>query len=182
MKNDILKNNPYQIDYIQRQHIRKTVEFFEYRLSGDILDIGQRSPLTDELERHFDIKLDNTDGDLDFDFEISGKQYDIIIFSHTIEHLFNPLSALVKIRKVMTEKSELYIIYPQRPHWIWASSHFHEIDDYRFRLLCDKAGLKIKQKDKIKIWYQPDFKGIRPIFRWIASLFFNNVVYKLMLA
>ena len=172
------------IDYINQQselpsfryRDEKNISFLsEIDMNGSILDIGERNRFTERIEEAFGIKLDNTDGDLDelywtiTDDNEFTKSYDTIIFSHVIEHLFNPLLALKKVRWYMKPDTLLIICTPIKPHFIpWGKGHFHEFDDYRFKKLIERAGLKIVRWEKYSnyrwnTWRS--YRGIRPFIR-----------------
>lgn len=139
-----------------------------------VLDIGERNPLTRKMEAYFDIPIDNTKGDLDETLTIVdhkgdvviNKLYEIIIFNHVIEHIFNPLFCLENIKKVMHKGSNLVVGTPIKPNFLTSvKSHFHEMDKYRFRKLLDRAGLEITDWKQCYT-YRPirlvTFTGIRP--------------------
>ncbi len=172
------------IDYINQQselpsfvyRDKKIIDFLnEIDMNGNILDIGERNRLTERIEEAFDIKIDSTSGDLDelywsiTDTNKFTKSYDIIIFSHVIEHLFNPLLALKKVRWYMKPDALLIICTPIKPHFVpWGKGHFHEFDDYRFKELIERAGLKIIQWEKfsnyrLNTWRS--YRGFRPLLR-----------------
>jgi len=145
-----------------------------------ILDIGERNPLTGRIEEYHKCKIENTEGDIDVNFSIPSDNYNIIIFSHIIEHIFNPLHALLRIKKVMNNNTVLIVALPQRTKLLWTKGHYHEIDDYRIRLLFKRANLKVIRvyKDKIKREFWFYFTGFRPMLRLLLEY---NVVYILKL-
>ena len=149
----------------------------------NILDIGERSPLTERIKEVFRFRLDNTHGDLDtkIDHSISG-WYDLIIFSHVIEHLFNPLLALECIKNAMAFDGLLIICAPIKPHYLpWGKGHFHELDEYRFKKLIDRAGLKIVRWERFRNGPLLADLGIRPILRklfWKEQSFVVCKLYK----
>jgi len=167
-------------NYQTRSRVNKTLEYLRGKVYGMVLDVGQRSPFTDELEKTFDCRVDNTEGDLDADFTIPGSAYDVIIYSHTIEHQFNPLFTLLWLKEVLKEKGRMYIMVPERGKFLWYDGHFHEIDDYRMRLLIKRAGLKIVSKTRHKVWrhWKMYFMGIRPLFRFFLEY---NAIYEIEL-
>ena len=163
---------------LTKDRFNQLLNFIGEELNGDILDVAERNPLTDILEKQYNISIDNTEGDLDVDFSAPNKQYDFIICSHVIEHLFNPLHLLIELSKYLKSNGKIFIAYPQRPQFLWTNLHFHEIDDERFRALTDRAGLVITDKSKQVVhrdWHFY-FKGVRPFLR----LFMNwQVIYEL---
>lgn len=141
-----------------------------------ILDVGDRNPFTELMEREFMVDIDNTKGDLDDNFYIAGSSYDVILASHIVEHIFNPLYCLQRLKEVLSEDGIMIIAVPQRGKLLWCKGHFHEIDDYRIRLLFKRAGLKVikKYKRKVKREWWRYLTGFRPILR----LFFEyNAIY-----
>jgi SAM-dependent methyltransferase len=133
-----------------------------------ILDIGRYSPLTECVGEAFPMcQIFNTDGDLDTDYDFPPFSYDYILYSHTIEHQFNPLNTLLELKRVMNYKARMFIILPQKPKFLWWDGHFHEIDDYRMRMLLKRAGLRVISYEKHRVWrdWKFYFTGVRPFIR-----------------
>jgi len=179
----IFRLNPYEYhDKQTEDKIKKTINYLHYKILPkfhSVLDIGPRSPMTDALEKHFGIKIDNTVGNLDLSFSAPKEKYDVIIYSHTIEHQFNPLFTLMKINDLMTKSSVLHIFLPRRGKLLWTKVHYHEIDDYRMRILLDHAGFRVFSTKlfKVKRPIFSYFTGFRPLLR----LFFEyNIVYEVI--
>ena len=150
----------------QEPHYRKIVPFFKDKIKGKILDIGEKNPLTVRLEKEYGVKIDNTREDLDCTLSLHGGIYDTIICSHIIEHLFNPLLFLWHIKSIMRDK--LYIIAPIKPYWITpAKCHFHEMDEYRFKKLIERAGLKIMAWET----YSVPIKWAFSVRNWLRRLY-----------
>ena len=149
--------------------IKRTLLYFDGKLNHkqNILDIGERNLLTDNLESKYDITIDSTSGDLDTDFSIPNKLYDVIIYSHTIEHQFNPLYTLLRIKRVLRRNGVLYILVPSRGKLLWDKGHYHEIDDYRMRILLKRSGFKVISRGRQKQIRDWKFylTGIRPLLR-----------------
>lgn len=166
------------IEHLEKRAGRKDVQFYHKRFidylknnillySKNILDIGERNPLTIRIENKFNVKIDSTNGDLDTEFfTIPKDKYDIIICSHVIEHIFNPLWLLERIKSVMKDHSVIILGTPIKPCWITTSTgHFHEFDIYRFKKLMKRAGLKIFNFKHYYIYNRINwrmFTGIRP--------------------
>ncbi len=137
-----------------------------------VLDIGERNRLTEKLEQAYRLRADSTYGDLDKGLDCLKLEYDLVIFSHVIEHLFNPLLCLENIKLVMKPDALLVICAPVKPHFLpWGKGHFHEMDEYRFKKLIARAGLKIIQWEKFRNGPLLADLGIRPILR---KLFFKE--------
>ena len=136
----------------QKKHHDIINNYLKGKLHGNVLDIGERNPLTVLMEEANGISIDSTEGDLDTfgaSFGDDRALYHSVVFSHVIEHLFNPLNALWRIQDFMVNDGVLYIIAPIKPYWITPKKcHFHEMDEYRFRKLIERAGFKITD------WYK----------------------------
>lgn len=181
---DILKGDPWKNYQKNYKYINKRfnliIDYIKKDIRSDmnILDIGRQNPFTLFMQNTLKTKIDNTEGDLDTSFYIPEKKYDIIIYSHTIEHQFNPLHTLLETKKYMKHDALMFIIVPQRPKFLWTKHHFHEIDDHRMNLLVKRAGYEILDKQIIRVRRSLKFhlSGIRPFLR----LFINNqMIYKL---
>ncbi len=155
---------------------RTTLEYLYRRMylgPYTIIDVGQRSPLTDAIEREFGYMIWNTVGDLDERFGLSMNgpvskcPIYYIVYSHTIEHQFNPLYTLLELKRYMIPETRMFIILPRRGKLLWWRGHYHEIDDYRMRLLLRRAGLDIVSFERHKVWreWKFYFTGIRPLMR-----------------
>jgi SAM-dependent methyltransferase len=134
-----------------RPHHDIICDWFQFKLQPGqkILDIGERNPLTERLEGRNGVKIDNTNVDLDYAIPIKDDIYDVLICSHIIEHLFNPLFFLKALYWVMEDNATLYIIAPIKPYWITpARCHFHEMDYRNFKRLVHKAGFRVVD------WYE----------------------------
>ena len=134
---------------------------------NNALDIGERNPLTKRLELEFSVEIDSTRGDLDKQLSCPKSKYDLVIFSHVIEHLFNPLVCLENIKQVLHPNGIMILACPVKPHFLtWGKGHFHEMDSYRLEKLLKRAGFEIliwKKFRNIRTW--KSFIGIRPILR-----------------
>ena len=164
--------NSINLDYKNTQHVQirwqKTLAFMNNDVDvKSALDIGDRSPCTDQLESFYNCDFENTKIDLDTG-QLTG-EYDLITAFEIIEHLFNPLHFLMEIRSVLTENGSLYLSTPQgKPYFLWSDDHFHEMGFSRLQSLLEYAGFRIIRMEKIRI--QPFsfyFTGIRPILRFI---------------
>jgi SAM-dependent methyltransferase len=177
---DLYKHDSFE----QRLHRNRSSEYLIKNIpnaSGlNILDIGQRSPLTDVIENALNVKVDNTTGDLDFEFTAPKSTYDVIIYSHTIEHQFNPLYTLVELYKLLKDSGTLFIMLPERGKLLWDKGHYHEIDAYRFKELVERAGFKIIRKDNQRPWRNPFFylTGLRPFLRLFLERNANYILKK----
>jgi len=172
---EILKRDPFKHYTKQTWMLNKrTIRYLTGKIkpNSTILDIGQASPLTELLGRVFrSCKIYNTAGDLDGDFIILTHPYDVVIYSHTIEHQFNPLNTLLKIKDHLTPNAKVFIFLPDRPKFLWTDGHYHEIDKYRMKLLLERAGYKIVsyEREKTRRPFFDYFNGIRPVLRFFLE-------------
>ena len=140
------------------------------------LDIGDRSGLTEMMESKYQVKFDNTKGDLDC-ITLKGK-YDLVTSFEVLEHLFNPLFHLSQIKGALSENGKLILSTPlSKPRFLWSKEHFHEMSTESIEALFHVAGFKIVRKKYFKvhplIFY---IKGMRPLLR----LFFDKIqIYEL---
>ena len=162
-----MSGNRKTIKYLKR----KNVEF-----GGRLLDIGQASPLTSMISKNFSVWIDNTIGDLDGDFKTPGGCYDFVVFSHTLEHIFDPVHCLLEIKKVMGSCADMFIFLPRRGKLLWTPNHYHEIDHYRFKMLMKRTGFEIISWEHHKAWRAPlqYFTGIRSFLRLFREF---NIAY-----
>lgn len=155
---DILTDSNYlwSAEYLEnaRPHHNIICDYLQGKVTGKVLDIAERNPLTVRLEGRNGVNIDSTTGDLDtaewinkIGEGISG--YDTIICSHVIEHLFNPLLMLQYCYYLLRDGGKMYIIAPVKPYWITpAKCHFHEMDHQRMQQLITRAGLYVSD------WYE----------------------------
>lgn len=161
--------DPFEETEQTQRAIDTTIEYLKKRMTryGTILDLGRESPLTLRIKKEFLFPCDNTEGDLDVISMPHLRKYDYILYSHTIEHQFNPLHTLLELRLVMTGDTSLFIILPNKPKFLWWKGHYHEIDHYRMKMLLKRAGMYIVGYEKHRLRRNWGFylKGIRPFLR-----------------
>lgn len=144
-------------------------------LRGKVLDIGERNLFTEQLESLYSIRIYNTHGDLDVEFNCPYFKYDFVHYNNVIEHQFNPLFTLLEIKKALKPEGILILGTPIKPEWITsAKCHFHEFDEYRFNKLIERSGFKVI--DKVHFWQDISLKGIRAI---AGSFYTKQAVYLL---
>lgn len=70
---------------------------------------------------------------------------------------------------------------PERGKLLWTKGHYHEIDDYRFKLLTKRVGFTIVSKTKEKAWrkWTEYLKGVRPFYRLFREF---DVIYALKIS
>ena len=168
MTTEQFSKSPFSFTLQSRMVRVNTIKYLKRYIApdGDILDVGRYSQSTKEMGQVFGY-IDNTAGDLDIPFIIPKPYYRYIIYSHTIEHQYNPLFTLLELRKVMDRHTRLFIMLPERSKLLWINGHFHEIDKYRMGLLIKRAGMQIVSYKRIRCrqrwWFY--LTGIRPLIR-----------------
>ncbi len=176
--------NEIDAKYINSKHVQirwaKTLLFLRPFNANVGLDIGDRTPFSENLEEFYNCEFKNTDIDLDIGV-LKGK-YDIVTAFEVIEHLYNPLHMLLQISNILNKNGRLYLSTPVgKPRYLWSEDHFHEM--YRSSLisLINRAGFRVLRIKKIRI--QPFsfyFTGIRPLLRliyekhWLIELELND--------
>ena len=152
---------------------RITIDFVKKHISENenILDLGVMNPFSKILVDN-GYKVNNTDGeDLDVDRSIITRSSASVVTAFQIfEHLTNPFQVLKEIKS-----DKLVCSIPLR---LWFSSayrnrnderdnHFHEFEDWQFRLLLKKTGWNIIDEKKFT---NPVKKfGFRPILRLFTN-------------
>jgi SAM-dependent methyltransferase len=82
-------------------------------------------------------------------------QFDIVILSHVLEHVYSPLSLLKKMKNISHEETVLYIEVPDAdayltPHLNWRELYFEHINHFSVNGLADMvqaAGLSIIEQE-----------------------------------
>lgn len=152
---------------------RITIDFVKKHISENenILDLGVMNPFSKILVDN-GYKVNNTGGeDLDVDRSIITRSSASVVTAFQIfEHLTNPFQLLKEIKS-----DKLVCSIPLR---LWFSSayrnrnderdnHFHEFEDWQFRLLLKKTGWNIIDEKKFT---NPVKKfGFRPILRLFTN-------------
>jgi len=152
---------------------RITIDFVKKHISENenILDLGVINPFSKILVDN-GYKVNNTGGeDLDVDRSIITRSSASVVTAFQIfEHLTNPFQVLKEIKS-----DKLVCSIPLR---LWFSSayrnrnderdnHFHEFEDWQFRLLLKKTGWNIIDEKKFT---NPVKKfGFRPILRLFTN-------------
>ena len=140
-------------------------------ISGKCLDVGDRTLLTEQIEKEFGIRCSNTTHDLDrygnFD---TFKIYDNIFIFGVLSHLLNPLQFLEEMRYVLKDSGSIWLSLPlNRPDILKNKTvHFHEYSDYDLEYLLKKSGLEIILQEEIKLVRLKDITGFRPLLRWLG--------------
>ena len=174
--NSTIYTNCVTYDYDAERRHREVIDIFASLLfKHPVLDIGKRNLLTEKIEKEFYVKVDNTEGDLDYEIIAPKKKYKVIICSHVIEHLMNPLLFLENAKKLLADNGRMIIAYPIR--FIKYEKHFHEIPEKDMRIMLDKAGFEVVRWETYKTDHSFPL-GIRPILRILFDKNFVLVVKK----
>jgi SAM-dependent methyltransferase len=151
------------------------LNFISPLTKNKVLDIGERNPLTKKIEDKFGLHADNTTGDLDYKLIVSDRGYDLVVCSHVIEHVMNPLLLVENIKNVMDSNGILVIAYPIAFKKFYR--HFNEIPRTDMENLMNKAGFDIIKWNE----YRGEYKnilgipvGLRPLIRFFYD---KNIVF-----
>ena len=157
------------LPHVQRRVTQVITDFIGPRQIKNALDIGVRNPLTEILENHFSIKIENTNIDLDMD-HLTG-QYDTIFCFEVLEHLFNPLHFLLEAHESLKVEGRLFLSTPKgKPHFLWFKHHFHEFHRRELVKLIERAGFQIVRMEYKRIYpLWKGFLGFRPFLRLLME-------------
>ena len=157
---------PYKRYQITTDFLKKHVNKNEI-----ILDLGIDNPLS-KILRENGYNVSNTGGeDLDFDqYSIIDTDATVITAFQIFEHLLNPFQLLKSIKAnklVCSVPLNLWFANAYRNKNDKRDNHFHEFEDWQFRLLLEKTGWKIIEEKKFT---NPVKKiGFRPLLRLFTN-------------
>ena len=160
------KNFPFKRYQITTDFIKKFVDKNEL-----ILDLGIENPLSKMLKNN-GYNIINTSGeDLDIDQSAVKETNATVVTAFQIfEHLLNPFQLLMSIKAnklVCSVPLSLWFANAYRNSKDIRDNHFHEFEDWQFRLLLQKTGWKIIEEKKFT---NPVKKiGLRPLLRLITN-------------
>lgn len=120
------------------------------------------------------------------------KQYDTIVHSHVLEHVYDPISFLIKVNNTLTDNGLHYITVPNMKHWLENGyvntlmfEHTYYIDEKVLSYLLDKTGFEVVEKvieehsiffcckkNKNIVASLPDLSYVEPLYK----KFINNLV------
>lgn len=152
-----------------KKRYKHTFRFLQNNIppESQILDLGVKNPFSEILlENGF--KVTNTQGeDLDLDTSaVTSDAYDVVTAFEIFEHLVSPFNVLKDIKATKLIASvplKLWFASAYRSKEDERDRHYHEFEDWQFDWLLEKAGWKIKKREKFT---NPVKKvGIRPILR-----------------
>lgn len=148
---------------------RRTLDFITKHIKPPVrvLDLGPKNPMAVEMEGiGFEVENTFEGQDLDLEYEIVKKDFDVITAFEIFEHMVSPFPLL--------KQAKAKKLFASVPLKLWFSDaywnendpfdcHFHEFESRQFDMLLKKAGWKIIDSQK---WITPNYKlGIRPILR-----------------
>ncbi|WP_283637226.1 methyltransferase [Aquaticitalea lipolytica] len=168
----------YEGTYPNKRY-KKTIEFLKKHVSenASILDLGVTNPFS-EIMKQQGYAVENTKGeDLDIDTSsISNSNAEVVTAFEIFEHLLSPFTVLKSIKSdklVASVPLKLWFSSAYRSKTDMRDRHYHEFEDWQFDWLLEKAGWKIKAREK---WTNPTKKiGVRPILRWFTPRYY--IVY-----
>ncbi|GAA4271362.1 methyltransferase [Aquimarina gracilis] len=158
---------------------QKTLEFLRANVPSpaSILDLGVRNPFVKFMEKE-GYTVTNTSGeDLDLDTKaVINENIEIVTAFEIFEHLVAPFNVLKDIKAdklVASVPLKLWFSSAYRSKIDPWDRHYHEFEDWQFDWLLEKAGWKIKARDK---WTHPVKKiGLRPLLRLFTPRYY--IVY-----
>jgi len=156
------KNFPFKRYRITTDFISKHIDKNEL-----ILDLGVKNPLSESLKKD-GYKIINTNGeDLDVNQSMIEQNKATVVTAFQIfEHLLNPFQVLnsIKAKKLVCSiPLKLWFAKAYRNINDLRDNHYHEFEDWQFRLLLEKTGWRIIEEKKFT---NPVKKiGIRPFLR-----------------
>jgi hypothetical protein len=158
----------YEGKYPKKRY-KHTLDFLKNNISSEdkILDLGVENPFSKILKTE-GFQVTNTKGeDLDIDTEaVKTTEFDVVTAFEIFEHLVSPFNVIqdIKAKKLVASVPlKLWFASAYRSKTDERDRHYHEFEDWQFDWLLEKAGWKIKKREKFT---NPVKKvGIRPILR-----------------
>ena len=158
----------YQGKYPKKRY-KHTLDFIKANVAADasILDLGVSNPFS-ELLKSKGFNVTNTQGeDLDLDTAaVQTQDFDVVTAFEIFEHLVSPFNVIneIKAKKLVASVPlKLWFASAYRSKIDERDRHYHEFEDWQFDWLLEKAGWRIKKREKFT---NPVKKiGFRPILR-----------------
>ncbi|GAB5401292.1 MAG: hypothetical protein Aureis2KO_28770 [Aureisphaera sp.] len=158
----------YEGKYPKKRY-KYTLKFLKEFISKEesILDLGVSNPFSEILKKE-GFQVTNTQGeDLDLDTKaVQTESYDVVTAFEIFEHLVSPFNVIndIKAKKLVASVPlKLWFASAYRSKTDERDRHYHEFEDWQFDWLLEKAGWRIKKREKFT---NPVKKvGIRPILR-----------------
>lgn len=158
----------YEGKYPKKRY-RHTLQFLKEVVSTEnkILDLGVTNPFS-EILKNEGFNVTNTNGeDLDLDTSaVNTDAYEVVTAFEIFEHLVSPFNVIndIKAKKLVASVPlKLWFASAYQSKTDERDRHYHEFEDWQFDWLLEKAGWRIKKREKFT---NPVKKvGIRPILR-----------------
>ena len=162
----------YQNNYPSKRY-KITIDFVQKHISDDenILDLGIENPLSKILKEN-GYNVSNTNGeDLDTNqSSLKKSNYSVTTAFQIFEHLLNPFQVLSTIKSdklVCSVPMRLWFSSAYRNRHDERDNHFHEFEEWQFKLLLKKTGWEIIDEKKFT---NPVKKiGFRPFLRLFTN-------------
>ena len=156
-----------------------TLSFLQKHIPREtsILDLGVPNPFS-KIMTEQGYLVENTKGeDLDIDFRtVRNSNAEVVTAFEIFEHLLAPFNVLREIKAdklVASIPLKLWFAPAYRSRTDPWDRHYHEFEDWQFDWLLEKAGWKIKDREK---WTNPVKKiGVRPLLRSFTPRYY--IVY-----
>ncbi len=130
------------------------------------LDLGDRTPLTASLEELLGCPFENSRVDLDIE-PLSGS-FGVVTAFEVVEHLFNPLHALLEVRHLLAGgNGRLFVSMPLRkPSYLASPDHFHEMSRQSAHSLFARAEFMVVRSGEFRIRHPLFYlTGLKPLLR-----------------
>lgn len=120
-------HNPGAMGSIWEEHHKKFSSFISPNKTAKILEIGGSSGSLANFFRDYNWSIIDPDENIKceanhikgfFETYDFSNQYDTIIHSHTLEHVYDPKLFLTKIRNLLSDDGLMYISIPNMHHWL----------------------------------------------------------------
>ncbi len=166
-----LIDRAYLEEEAHRIRWRKTLDFVADSVGSGAaphkgLDLGDRTALTDSLERLLGCPFENTAIDLDTQ-RLTGS-FGVVTAFEVLEHLYNPLHLMLEVNRLLKEcDGRLFVSMPLwKPAFLASPDHFHEMTRPEALALFDRAGFRVERSAQFRI-RRPLFylTGLKPLLR-----------------
>lgn len=139
----------------------------------DAMGLEASAGVAEIARRAFDVKV--TVGSFPLT-ELNGRSFDVVVLSHILEHLPNPVEALKEAARILRPGGIVAIAVPnfdslmsriKRDKWqgIKADQHVWQLTPASVRLLVEAAGLKLWEMKFSNLHYE---RGAGSLLKWLA--------------
>jgi SAM-dependent methyltransferase len=173
--------NPF---YFVRRELYKEISFFSKNISGKMLDVGcgvkPYQKLFNNVKEYVGMEFDSqgnrekSKSDIFYDgkvFPFKDSEFDSIIFTQVLEHVFNPDEFLSEVNRVLKKNGKILLTIP----FVW-DEHSQPYDYARYssfglKSLLEKHDFKILESHKT-------LSDIRVIFQLINCYLYKIITVK----